>query len=199
MIELRNITVKHPHFTLAPQNLLVPTGSHTILMGPTGCGKTTLLEIIAGLRQPTTGQVLVDGIDVTQWPPALRGLGYVPQDAAIFRTMTVRENLAFGRKLRGQTTSVVPEWAAKLGLTSMLDEPAIHLSGGEAQRLALGRALAFQPRILLLDEPMNAVDDETRTQLVELLRQERAKRELTILHVTHDKSEAEIGDRVHRV
>ena len=197
MIELRDIAVRQGAFALAGVNLRVATGAHAVVMGPTGCGKTTLLEVIAGLRRPTRGRVLLDGDDVTDRDPAARHVGYVPQEAAVFRTMTVRANLAFGLTIRGRPSGpTVAALADRLKLTHLLDRRAVGLSGGEAQRVALGRALAFGPRVLLLDEPFNAADAATRADLIALLHDERARRPLTVLHVTHDRSDGTTADAV---
>ena len=197
MIELRDIAVRQGAFALAGVNFRVETGTHAVVMGPTGCGKTTLLEVIAGLRSATSGRVLLNGTDVTDTDPAARGVGYVPQEAAVFRTMSVRANLAFGLTIRGHDPhAIVTALAEQLKLTHLLDRRAVALSGGEAQRVALGRALAFGPSVLLLDEPFNAADESTRAELVALLREERTRRGLTVLHVTHDRSDAAGADVV---
>src|SRR5687767_9547183 len=131
-------------------------------MGKTGCGKTTLLEAVAGLRQPAAGRVILGGLDVTDRPPGERGLGYVPQDAALFRTMTVYGHLAFALNLRGWARAAVEarvrELADWLEITPLLQRRPAGLSGGEAQRVALGRALSFRPKYLLLDEPLSSLD-----------------------------------------
>ena len=197
MIELRDIAVRQGAFALAGVSLRVAAGAHAVVMGPTGCGKTTLLEVIAGLRRPDRGRVLLDGTDVTDLDPARRGVGYVPQEAAVFRTMTVRANLGFGLTIRGRDPGpAVAALAERLKLTPLLDRRAVGLSGGEAQRVALGRALAFGPSILLLDEPFNAADDATRADLLALVKAERERRPLTVLHVTHDRSDAAGADAV---
>src|SRR5262245_60382167 len=173
-------------------------------MGRTGAGKTSILEVVAGLRRPAAGRVVLYGRDVTRLPPAARGVGYVPQDAALFRTMTVRENLAFALEVRKapakEVDARIGELADWLGLTGLLDRRAVGLSGGESQRVALGRALAFRPGVLLLDEPLNAVDEETRDQLLDLLAAVRGSGTVTVLHVTHSRAEADrLGDVVLRL
>ncbi len=197
MIELRDIAVRQGAFALNGVNLRVETGSHAVVMGPTGCGKTTLLEVIAGLRHPASGRVLLHGTDVTDFDPAARRVGYVPQEAAVFRTLTVRANLAFGLTIRRRDSdAIVAALAERLKLSHLLDRRAVGLSGGEAQRVALGRALAFDPCVLLLDEPFNAADAATRADLIALLKDERERRPLTVLHVTHDRSDAAGADAV---
>jgi ABC-type sugar transport system ATPase subunit len=204
MISVDNLSLRQGRFTLEGLSLTVPAGRYGVLMGRTGCGKTTVLEAVAGLRPIAGGRVLLGGRDVTRLPPAARGVGYVPQDAALFRTMTVREHLAFALEVRRERREVVErrvtELADWLGLTHLLDRKPAGLSGGEAQRVALGRALAFRPPVLLLDEPLSSLDEETRGQLVELLDGLRKGGGVTVLHVTHNRSEAErLGDVVFRL
>ena len=204
MIEVVNLIVRQSAFTLPVMNFRIETGCYAVLMGPTGSGKTTLLEAIAGLRPVASGMVKLRGQDVTHTTPAGRNLGYVPQDAAVFRTMTVRDNLAFGLALRGASDVAiverVQELAKWLGLLAILDRKAIRLSGGEAQRVALGRALAFRPDVLLLDEPLNAVDSATHDELIERLRELRKREAITAIHVTHSQTEADqLGEVVLRI
>ncbi len=200
MLELRSIIVEIGSFQLGPLSLAVAEGCHALLLGPTGVGKTTLLEMISGLRTPTSGRVLAFGIDITDFPPGDRGIGYVPQDACVFPAMTVRENLAFGLAIRKTPAKIredrVAELAARLRLTPILDRPATGLSGGEAQRVALGRAMAFRPKLLLLDEPMSAIDDGTKEVVLNLLEAEAT----TVLHVSHDRPEVErLADAVYQL
>src|SRR4051812_29596965 len=164
-------------------------------MGTTGCGKTSLLEAVAGLRPVAGGRIFLDERDVTDLTPGDRGIGYVPQDGALFRTMTVYNHLAFALALRGWNRAAiharVTELAAWLGVGSLLKRRPAGLSGGEAQRVALGRALSFRPRYLLLDEPLSSLDEETRGSLITLLNGLRKAGDVTVLHVTHSSVEAE--------
>ncbi len=199
-LELRDLRIEQGAFQLGPLSLTVPVGCHALLVGPTGSGKTTLLEVIAGLKKPQSGSILSLGIDITRFPSGDRGIGYVPQDVVVFPTMTVRQNLAFGLAIRKTAAKVqterIAELAERLQLTPILDRLAIGLSGGEAQRVALGRALAFRPKLLLLDEPMSALDDVTKDLVITLLERE----ELSVLHVTHDRVEVErLADRIYRM
>lgn len=203
MIAVEGLSVRQGAFALEGVTFTVPTGAYAVLMGRTGSGKTTILESLVGLRRLAAGRVLLGGRDVTALPPAARDVGYVPQDAVLFKTMTVRENLAFALKVRQapakETDARVGELAEQLGVTALLQRRAVGLSGGEAQRVALGRALAFRPAVLLLDEPLNAVDEGTRDRLVALLAALRAEHATTVLHVTHNRAEAELlGDRILR-
>jgi len=194
-LDLRDVAVRQGAFSLGPITLQVPVGCHAMLLGPTGSGKTTLLEVIAGLRRAESGTLRAFGTDIGNLNPGERGIGYVPQDAALFPAMTVRQNLAFGMTIRrvpgAEQAKRVAELAEKLRLMPLLDRPAIGLSGGETQRVALGRAVAFRPKLLLLDEPMSAIDDDTREAIFELLECEVQ----SALHVAHDRAEADrLGD-----
>jgi ABC-type sugar transport system ATPase subunit len=163
-------------------------------MGKTGCGKTSLLEAIAGLKRVPGGGVFLAGRDVTKVSPGDRGIGYVPQDAALFRTMTVYNHLAFALQLRAMKRAAVSErvqeLASWLGIAKLLNRRPLGLSGGEMQRVALGRALSFRPKYLLLDEPLSSLDEETRGSMIELLNNLRKSGSVTVLHVTHNSSEA---------
>lgn len=195
MIELRQLTVQAGNFSLRDISFVIPRGGYGVLMGKTGCGKTTILESIIGFRDISAGRILLDGIDVTDWNPALRGIGYVPQDGALFSRMTVRRQLGFALSIRRVEASVIcnrtMELAELLGISHLLDRVPKSLSGGERQRVALGRALSFEPRVLCLDEPLSALDSETRLQMCDLLAQIRQRTGVTTLHVTHNLDEAQ--------
>ncbi|MFO0803574.1 MAG: ABC transporter ATP-binding protein [Gemmataceae bacterium] len=199
MIEVRELTVRQGAFSLEGLSFTVPAGEYAVLMGKSGSGKTTTLEAVAGLRTVAGGTIRLAGLDCTARPPAARGIGYVPQDGALFDTMTVRANLGFALELRGEDpTRRAAELAEQLELAPLLERMPKGLSGGERQRVALGRALAYRPPVLLLDEPLGALDDDTRDQLIGMLL--KLKRETTVLHVTHNRSEAErLADRVLRL
>jgi ABC-type sugar transport system ATPase subunit len=201
MIELDDISIRAGAFALSHVSLSIPAGSYAVLMGGTGQGKTTILEAICGLRAVTAGRVLLFGVDVTRRKPADRGVGYVPQDLALFPMMTVRGHLEFALHVRRWPAAAirerVQELASVLGIEPLLTRDVQHLSGGEAQRVALGRALSFRPRVLLLDEPLNALDETTRDRLCELLRQVQRSSGLTTLHITHSRVEAQaLADRL---
>ena len=204
MIEVANLAVRQGAFALAGIAFAVPVGRYAVLMGKSGCGKTTILEALAGLRSIAAGTIRFADREVTQLPPAARRVGYVPQDGALFDTMTVRDNLGFALDVRGDTRSAiskrVEELAGWLEVTHLLDRRPHNLSGGEKQRIALGRALASRPPVLLLDEPLSSLDDDTRDHLIGVLGRLRDSREVTVLHVTHNRSEAErLGDLVFRL
>jgi ABC-type sugar transport system ATPase subunit len=199
VITVDRLSLVQGNFRLDDVSLSIPTGQYAVLMGRTGSGKTTILEAIAGLRSIRGGRIVLEGRDVTDLAPAARGLGYVPQDNALFVHRTVQRNLSFALELRHvsrpEIERRVTELATWLGIERLLERFPAGLSGGEAQRVALGRALAFQPTLLLLDEPLGALDEETRGQLVELLQRLRERRDVTVLHITHSSSEAELlGD-----
>jgi ABC-type sugar transport system ATPase subunit len=163
-------------------------------MGRSGCGKTSLLEILCGLRAPSAGRIHLYETEATLLPPHLRGIGYVPQDSALFPTYTVRENIGFAPRLQGcsprETRARVDALADQLGIAHLLERLPAQLSGGERQRTALGRALAARPRILLLDEPLSALDEDLQADLRSLLRSIHDSHALTTLHVTHSRTEA---------
>ena len=201
MIALEWVTVRSGGFCLRNVSFEIPTGGYGVLMGKTGSGKTTLLEAVCGLRWIEEGVVRLAGVDVTRLRPGDRGIGYVPQDRALFQTLTVRENLSFAPSIRNwsrpETEARVEELASLLRIGPLLDRSPAGLSGGEAQRVALGRALAAKPKILLLDEPLSALDDETWEGMIDLLGEVRKATGVTTLHVTHRREEARrLADRV---
>ena len=182
-------------------SLEVAAGERLALLGPSGAGKSTLLRVLAGLERPSSGRVLADGADVTALPAHRRGIGLVFQDAALFPHRTVAENVGFGPKVaglpRGEQAARVEEALALVGLAHAGDRDVTTLSGGEAQRIALARALAPRPSALLLDEPLGALDGPLRLRLQEDLRELFERLSLTVVHVTHDVGEAfALGDRV---
>ncbi|HIF01169.1 MAG TPA: ABC transporter ATP-binding protein [Planctomycetes bacterium] len=204
MIQLQNICIRAGEFQLTDVSFSIPSGGCGVLMGRTGSGKTTILESIIGLRRCSSGSIRICGTDVTRLNPALRGIGYVPQDGALFSKMNVRDHLAFAllvrRTPKKQIAERVDELSTLLGITHLLDRTPRGLSGGEAQRVALGRALSFRPKVLCLDEPLSALDSETRHEMCELLDSVRQQTHVTTLYVTHNPQEAEIlGDHLLRI
>lgn len=194
MIELETLSIRSGSFALTSVAMSIPAGAYAVLMGGTGQGKTTILEAISGLRLVTSGRVILGGVDMTRRKPADRGVGYVPQDLGLFPMMTVRGHLEFALRVRRWPQSVihdrVAELAHSLEIEPLLSRRVQRLSGGEAQRVALGRALSFRPQVLLLDEPLNALDELTRDRLCDLLRSIQKQSGLTTLHVTHSRVEA---------
>ncbi|MCE2825980.1 MAG: ABC transporter ATP-binding protein [Verrucomicrobium sp.] len=201
MISLSHITLRAGTFHLRDLSLEIPAGSHTVLMGRTGSGKTTLLEGLCGLRPVLAGSVRIGGRDVTHLPPGGRGIGLVPQDGALFDHLSVRQHLGFALEVRGWSAerreARVRELADWLHLGPLLERLPAGLSGGERQRVALGRALSFEPPVLCLDEPLSALDDQTRQEILGLLAGLRSRSAITLLHITHNRSEAEqLADRI---
>jgi sulfate transport system ATP-binding protein len=179
----------------------VKQGSLTALLGPSGSGKSTLLRIIAGLEAPDTGKILIDGSDVTRARPQDRGVGFVFQHYAPFNHMTVRDNVAFGLRIRKrpkpEIRARVDELLALVGLTAWSGQRPAQLSGGQRQRMALARALAVDPRVLLLDEPFGALDANVRAELRHWLRRLHDEQGVTTILVTHDQEEAmEVSDTI---
>jgi len=182
-------------------NLDVPTGSLTALLGPSGGGKSTLLRVVAGLETPDSGKVFIDGEDVTGLAPRDRGIGFCFQHYAPFRHMTVFENVAFGLKVRRrpkvETRRRVSELLELVRLEDLANRYPSQLSGGQRQRMALARALAVEPRLLLLDEPFGALDAKVRQELRSWLRRLHDEVHITTVLVTHDQEEAmDVADRL---
>jgi sulfate/thiosulfate transport system ATP-binding protein len=182
-------------------SLDVPEGSLTALLGPSGSGKSTLLRVIAGLEAPDSGRVVIDGEDATPLPAQRRGIGFVFQHYAAFKHMTVRENVAFGLRIRKrpkpQIDAKVDELLGIVGLKGHHSRYPSQLSGGQRQRMALARALAIEPRVLLLDEPFGALDAKVRADLRAWLRRLHDEVHVTTVLVTHDQEEAmEVADRI---
>ncbi|MFM9035414.1 MAG: sulfate/molybdate ABC transporter ATP-binding protein [Mycobacterium sp.] len=182
-------------------DFVVPSGSLTALLGPSGSGKSTLLRAIAGLDRPDSGSVVINGTDVTNVPPQRRGIGFVFQHYAAFKHMTVRDNVAFGLKIRRLRKPEIDEKVDNLlevvGLAGFQTRYPNQLSGGQRQRMALARALAVDPQVLLLDEPFGALDAKVREDLRAWLRRLHDEVHVTTVLVTHDQSEAlDVADRI---
>jgi sulfate transport system ATP-binding protein len=182
-------------------SLAIASGSLTALLGPSGSGKSTLLRVIAGLEEPDAGEVSILGTDVTGVPPQRRGVGFVFQHYAAFKHLTVRDNVAFGLKIRKRPKAEIRERVRELlGLVQLdgfADRYPAQLSGGQRQRMALARALAVEPKVLLLDEPFGALDAQVRKDLRGWLRRLHEDVHVTTVLVTHDQEEAmEVADRV---
>ena len=194
MVKLENITYKAGQFTLGPINLELPKGSYTALLGPSGSGKSVMLELIAGLRFPEKGKILIDGVDMTNTPARKRPVGMLFQDYALFPHMTVEENIGFPLSISGADKATVAKetWriATLFKIEGLLKRAIKDLSGGEKQRCALARAMAHQPSVLLLDEPLSALDEELREEAVKTLTILK-KEGQTVLHVTHNKGETD--------
>jgi sulfate transport system ATP-binding protein len=201
-IDVRNVSKSFNGFqAIEDVSLSVPDGSLTALLGPSGGGKSTLLRVIAGLETPDSGEVLFSGEAVTRLPAQERGVGFVFQHYAAFKHMTVRDNIAFGLKIRkrpkAEVRARVDELLALVHLGGWADRYPAQLSGGQRQRMALARALAVQPRVLLLDEPFGALDATVRKELRDWLRRLHDEVHVTTIFVTHDQEEAlEVAQQV---
>ena len=201
MIKLEEVTIRQDDFALEMLNLSIPAGEYAVLMGPTGCGKTTVMETICGLRRTSSGTISVDGRNVTHCDPAARGIGYVPQDQILFPTMRIDKQIGYGLLVRKAGKENVRKRVAELAqlveIEHLLNRFPGGLSGGEKQRIALARALSFRPRLLCLDEPLSALDDETRKRIAGLLKTIHEQEAVTVLHITHNSQDAlKIGTKV---
>ncbi len=186
---------------LADLDLRIESGQLVCLLGPSGCGKTTALRLLAGFEQPDAGSIRVDGDDVTQVPPRRRGFGMVFQDYSLFPNLTARGNIEFGLRVRragrAETADVVDRLLAMTRLDGHADKYPHQLSGGQKQRVALARAIATRPRVLLLDEPLSALDAQVREHLRDEIRHLQQEVGITTVFVTHDQHEAmAIADQV---
>jgi ABC-type Fe3+/spermidine/putrescine transport system ATPase subunit len=193
LLRLEAISHRLGNFSLRNVSMEVREGEYLVLLGPTGTGKTVLLETIAGLHRPDGGKIFLNDRDITCLPPEKRHLGVVYQDYALFPHLTVYGNIAFGLKLQGKTGDLhgtVSDMAEFLDIRHILNRKPGRLSGGERQRVALARALALNPYLLLLDEPLSALDRITRDRLRRELKRIHGEIGVSVLHITHDLSEA---------
>jgi sulfate transport system ATP-binding protein len=201
-ITVVDVTKRFGRFTaLDDVSVTIGDGSLTALLGPSGSGKSTLLRVIAGLEQPDAGQVLIEGTDMTRLPARARGVGMVFQHYAAFKHMTVWDNVAFGLKIRKRARAEVQARVSELlelvQLEGLAKRYPAQLSGGQRQRMALARALAVQPRVLLLDEPFGALDARVRKELRSWLRRLHDEMHVTTIIVTHDQEEAmEVAEQI---
>ena len=201
MIRLLNAEAKLGAFRLLVEELHVRRGEYLVLLGPSGAGKSVLLEVIAGLSLLNSGQVLLDGADVTALAPERRRIGLVSQKPSLYPHMSVRQNIAFGgryqRVSRPEFSRRVEEMARLLLVEALLDRGVRGLCGGVAQRVTLARALVTEPSVLLLDEPLGPLDQNMRADLSDELRRIHDRLKRTTVHVTHDQAEARaLADRV---
>ena len=199
MIRIEQLCFSVGTFALSDVSLCVAPGEYFVLLGPTGSGKTLLVECLCGLNRIDSGRILLDGEDVTVHEPRLRHIGYLPQDYALFPHLSVRQNIAFGlrRGAAAAAPGLVDRLLEQLGVAHLADRKPQKLSGGEKQRVALARALAIRPRVLLLDEPVSALDEATRDSLCRLLKQLQRDTQTTTLHVCHNFAEMlAVADRV---
>jgi len=186
MISLRGVSARAGAFRLSDVSFEIPQGGYGVVIGPAGSGKTTLLETIAGVNRTLSGTITLAGVDVTHTPPEARGLGIVYQHAYLFPHLTVEQNIAYG----AANDASAHEVTERFGLTALATRGVGVLSGGERQLVAIARALARRPDVLLLDEPFSALDPRSRGNARRLLRAIYAERRFTVLQVTHDFAEA---------
>jgi ABC-type sugar transport system ATPase subunit len=189
MIECRNINAGVGNFRLHDISFVIPAGAHAVLTGPTASGKTTLLELIAGAILPTSGRIMANGVDVTLMPPEARSVGLVPQHGYLFPHLDVRQNIEYG----AVGGSPADDLAQRFGVDHLMDRPVASLSGGERQLVALCRALAAQPAVLLLDESFSALDASRRSDALREFALLQSERLLTVLHVSHLESDTSIA------
>ena len=192
--------------TLNKVSFDVQDGEFLSILGPSGCGKTTILRILIGLLKPTAGSVIKDGMDITQLPPAARGMGIVFQNYALFENMTVLQNVEYALKIRKENKSAAArkqvreralEVIAQMGLSEHVDKLPTMLSGGQQQRVAIARTMVLNPDIILFDEPMSALDVETRLSLRAELKRIQKEFGTTMIYITHDQEEAfAMSDRI---
>jgi molybdopterin-binding protein len=201
MLTVKNLKVDLGDFLLKDINLDIESGEYFIILGPTGAGKTVLLEAIAGLYPVLEGEIWVDGREITNENPEKRGIGIVYQDQVLFPHLSAEENIAFGPKMRKcskrEIKTRIDAMAEVVGISHLLKRNPVTLSGGEKQKVALARALITEPKVLLLDEPLSALDPETRERMQGELREIHHRVKVTIIHVTHGFEEAiALGYRV---
>ncbi|MFW6189853.1 MAG: ATP-binding cassette domain-containing protein [Planctomycetota bacterium] len=201
MLELEAVSKSWGDFALCEVSLWVEEGEYFVLLGPSGAGKSLLLEVVAGFHSPDRGGVRLGGRDVTGVPPERRGIGFVYQDSMLFPHKTAAQNIAYGLRLRGcspaQARRTTARLAEMLHIGGLLERSPTELSGGEKQRVSLARALAVEPDMLLMDEPLGALDPLTAKKLRGELKRVHRQTGVSVLHVTHDQAEArELGERV---
>ncbi len=193
-LEIHGLSLTAGAFRLGPVGLALSQGEYLVLMGATGSGKSLLVKAICGLLVPESGTITVGGTDVTQLPPRARRIGYVPQTSALFPHLSVLRNLTFPGEVAGQGLHQAREGIANLvdmlGLESLLDRIPPTLSGGERQKVALGRALAARPALLVLDEPVSALDEPSRRDICRVLRATHQELGIATIHVCHSLAEA---------
>lgn len=196
MLELQSVEKRLGTFSVSDLNVEVKESEYFVLLGPSGVGKTVMLELIAGLMKPDKGRILWNGQDITRRPPEARGFAVVYQDYALFPHMTVADNIAYGiRSADNQLRFKV--MAENVGIQHLMDRYPAKLSGGEQQRVSLARALLTDPQLMLLDEPLSALDLKTRRELRRELKRIHRETGTTFLHVTHDTEEAmSLGSRI---
>jgi len=201
MIKVENLSNNWGEFELKNISLEVKQGEYFVILGPTGAGKTLLLELIVGLYIPNEGKILIDGKDITYDVPEKRNLGFLYQDYSLFPHLSVKKNIEYGMNIRGinknEINIKVKELSKILKIEHLMKRDTTTLSGGEQQKVALARALAINPKVLLLDEPFSALDENTKSKLISEMKDLHRKEGITFIHVTHSQEEAILlADRI---
>jgi ABC-type sugar transport system ATPase subunit len=201
MIEIEGLSVDLDTFSLRDITFNVQDGEYLVLLGPTGAGKTVLLEAIAGLKPLASGRININGRDVTSFNLEKRNIGFAYQDYVLYPHLSVRDNISFGlmwrRKTKREIEQAIDQVVELLGIKYLLEKRPLALSGGESQKISLARAVAIRPDLLLLDEPLSALDPETKEEYGRELKELHKRLRLTTIHVTHDFEEAlALGDRI---
>jgi ABC-type sugar transport system ATPase subunit len=204
MLKLENLSIHSGSFVFHIQEFVIPSPACVALMGPSGSGKTTLMEAICGLRKITAGSMQLNGQEISHRRPADRQVALVPQDNVLFPHLNVSQHLSFGPSIQKWQPSAidqrVEELADQLKISHLLQRMPDNLSGGEAKRVALGRALATHPKLLCLDEAFTGMDDQCHAETLELVKQSIAQENTTTLHITHSHREAhELADQVIQI
>ncbi|OZI12722.1 ABC transporter [Bacillaceae bacterium SAS-127] len=195
LLTVSKLNYSLPRFDLTIDQLQLRRGEYLVIVGKTGSGKTVLLECLAGLKQPNNGRIVLEGSDISSSPPETRNIGFAYQDSLLFPFLTVRDNILFAAKAKriDQRSDIQERFQSivkRMGIAHLLDRLPRHLSGGERQRVSLARAILLRPQVLLLDEPLSALDANTRGEMCQLLLDLHQHEDMTIIHVTHDISEA---------
>ena len=201
MIRIENLSNNWDTFTLNNISLEIKEGEYFVILGPTGAGKTLLLELIVGLYIPNEGKIFIDEKDITYEVPEKRNLGFLYQDYSLFPHLSVKKNIEYGMKLRNisknEIDSKIKELSNILKIEHLMHRDTTTLSGGEQQKVALARALAINPKVLLLDEPFSALDENTKSKLISEMKDFHRKEGITFIHVTHSQEEAILlADRI---
>ena len=201
MIKVEKLCIQQGGFEIRDLSFEIPQGCYAVIMGRSGCGKTTVLEAICGLRKIQSGKITVGDKDVTTLRPGERNIAYVPQDDTLFPTLKVKDQIAFAMTVRKMDSVAIAEKvnaiAEQLGVSHLLERMPDGLSGGEQRRVALGRALVMEPALICFDEPLNALDEDSYNDICKLFKDTVKASGVTTLHITHNRADADLlADKV---